>query len=63
MADYTVVLESNGGCEVDMFDFDTEDEAREFCNAYGWLWEDENGFVWEMTIRHNWLDKMLELAE
>lgn len=49
----TVVLESQDGCEIDMFDFDDEVEARKFCNAYDWQWEDEYGFIWEMVIRDN----------
>lgn len=50
---FTVVLESEDGCEVDAFDFADEAEAIKFCNAYGWIWEDENGFHWDMVIRDN----------
>ena len=52
---YTIVLESEGHCSVDMFDFDDLFEAERFCKQNDWLWEDENGFVWEMAIRYNWL--------
>lgn len=53
MAECTVMIESEGGCEIALCDFDTAEEARKFCNSYCWTYEDENGFCWEMFIRHN----------
>ncbi len=31
--------------------FETEAEAESFCREYGWSYEDENGFVWDMDYR------------
>ena len=53
MKNYTVVIESEGGTEMDLAHFDTVKEARYFCDHYDWMWEDENGFHWEMCIRNN----------
>ena len=53
MKNYTVVIESEDGVEMDLAHFDTAKEARYFCDHYDWLWADENGFHWEMCIRDN----------
>lgn len=53
MANFTIVIESEYGCEVNLCDFDDITEARKFCNSYNWQYEDENGFCWTMCIRHN----------
>lgn len=53
MKNYTVVIESEGGTELDLAHFDSVKEARYFCDHYDWMWEDENGFHWEMCIRNN----------
>ena len=26
------------------------DDAEALCNSFGWEWEDENGFLWELDI-------------
>lgn len=33
-----------------MAEFETEQEAVDFCEAYGWEVKDENEFVWDMDI-------------
>lgn len=56
MLDYTVMIESEGGTERELAEFETAEEARKFCDAVGgrdWLWADENGYRWEMYIRNN----------
>ena len=53
MKNYTVVIESECGVEKDLIHFSTVEEARYFCNHYDWLWQDDNGFHWEMVIRNN----------
>jgi hypothetical protein len=53
MKDYTVMIESEGGTEYELMDFDSIKEARQFCNEYDWYWADENNFHWEMSIRDN----------
>lgn len=60
MLDYTITIESEGGTEYDLIDFDDIKEARKFCNQYDWLWKDENDFHWEMSIRDNRLEKFFE---
>ncbi len=34
----------------EMAEFETEQEAIEFCEAYGWEVKDENEFVWDMVL-------------
>lgn len=58
MKDYTVMIESEGGTERELIEFDDIEEARRFCDMWDWFWEDENGFHWEMSIRDNRLDKI-----
>ena len=58
MLDYTVVIESEGGTEYDLMDFDSIKEARKFCDQYDWYWADENDFHWEMSIRDNRFERM-----
>jgi hypothetical protein len=52
------MIESEGGTERELMGFDDIEEARRFCNMWDWLWEDENGFHWEMSIRDNRMDKI-----
>ena len=58
MQNFTVMIESFGGVERELTHFDTNEEARRFCNQFDWLYADENGFHWEMYIRDNRYDKM-----
>lgn len=58
MKDYTVMIESEGGVDRELMEFDDITEARRFCDQFDWLWEDENGFHWEMSIADNRLDKI-----
>lgn len=53
MGDFTVMLTSDGGLQVEMFDFDFESEARQFCEDNDWILTDDNGFCWNMFIRDN----------
>ena len=31
--------------------FDSEGQARQFCESHGWEWEDENEFLWSLDYR------------
>ena len=46
---FTVYRNSNA-TKVDIADFDTKQEAVDFCDYYGWEVVDENCFVWDLTI-------------
>ena len=47
---FEIVIEAQVAKRV-LTSFDTEAEAISFCEEYGWCWEDENGFVWDMDYR------------
>lgn len=46
---FNVYLKSMGGVRKPFCSFETEAEAEDFCREFGWCWEDENGFVWDMS--------------
>lgn len=46
----TVKITSGGGTEYELAQFNSYDEAEEFCEEYNWQYLDSNGFVWEMFI-------------
>lgn len=46
---YRVVIKS-GSTKEDLFAFETENEAIQWCNDNHWEWMDENEFVWECDI-------------
>lgn len=50
---FTVVMQSAGGCERDLFHYDTFAGAMVFCQEHQWSFKDENGFVWDLEIRDN----------
>ena len=37
----------------DIVEFETEDEAVDFCDARDWEMMDENGFVWDLGYYEN----------
>ncbi len=49
MPRYKVMMEAMS-VSYEMAEFETEQEAIDFCEAYGWEVKDENEFVWGMTI-------------
>ena len=51
---FTVVMQSAGGCEKDLYHFDSFARALNFCTDHQWELKDENGFVWELEIRDNY---------
>lgn len=45
-----VYLVSEGGTRNYFAEFETEDEANEFCDSFKWEWKDDNDFVWSMEV-------------
>ena len=41
-------LISDCGTKVEFLQFETKQEAFDFCQENGWCWEDENGYVWNL---------------
>lgn len=46
-----VILKSSGSCRKVLTSFSTEAEAESFCREYGWEYEDDNGFLWDMDYQ------------
>ena len=42
-----------GKVRYDIADFETEEEAIEFCEAWDWEMMDENTFVWDLDYYEN----------
>ena len=39
-------ISPNGRCRLCIAEFETEKEAVDFCDDYGWEMTDKNGFAW-----------------
>jgi hypothetical protein len=48
---FEVYKESSGGVKRYVTEFDTEEEAVEFCDSMDWEYVDENRFVWDLDYR------------
>ena len=48
---FKVFIESAGGVKRCLICFETEEEAKSFCEENNWEWVDENEFVWDMDYR------------
>lgn len=48
---YFAVYRNSQNLKQQMFIFDSEGQARKFCEDHGWEWEDENGFLWSLDYR------------
>lgn len=48
---YEVFRESAGGVRRAIDQFDTEQEAIEFCASHDWIWIDENCFEWSLDYK------------
>ena len=46
----------DGGTKVEFLQFDTKQDAFNFCQENGWIWEDSNGFFWNL-----WFDGQEEM--
>lgn len=46
---FNVYIESAGEQRKILTQFETEAEAESLCREFGWLWEDENYVVWDMS--------------
>ena len=45
----SVYKESCGGVIIKIAEFETEQEAVDFCEYYDWELKDENDFWWDLT--------------
>ena len=48
-----VYMTSGQGCEFLFQTCETEQEAIDVCESFGWKMVDENGFCWSLEIREN----------
>ena len=50
---FTVVMKSAGGCEKELYHFDSFARALNFCTDHQWEFKDDNDFVWDLVIQDN----------